>query len=198
MRRKQEERSEATRGAIVAAADQLFAARGFADASIEDILNAAKVTRGALYHHFESKADVFLAVFEAREASLTKAIIARAARARTSWDRFRAGCRGFLEACLDPAVQQIILIDAWSVLGFDTIRRIEAKYTYALLKEGLAAAVRDKEIEVGDVEVMANFLLGALSHSAMTIARADHPRTELAAVQRELDRVLVVLSRMGS
>jgi AcrR family transcriptional regulator len=195
MRRTQEERSEGTRSVIIGAADRLFAARGFADTSIEDVLKGAGVTRGALYHHFESKAAIFLAVFDKREAALSAAIVARAARGRTSWGRFKAGCHGFLEACLDPAVQRIILIDAWSVLGFDVIRGIEAKYTFALLKDGLAAAVREGEIDVGNVDVMANFLLGALSQSAMAIARAKNSRTELAAAQRELDRLLAGLSR---
>ena len=196
MRRTQEERSQATRSAIVRAADGLFATQGFAATSIEDILKIAKITRGALYHHFDGKAAIFLAVFEAREAALAVAIVARAGRARSSWARFRAGCHGFLECCLDPEVQRIILIDAWSVLGFDVIRGIEAKYTFALLKEGLAAAVSDGEIEIGNVDVMANFLLGALSQSAMAIARAKNPRTELAAAQRELDRVLAGLSQV--
>lgn len=197
MRRTQKERSEATRGAVVRAADTLFAARGYAEVSIEDIVKAAKVTRGALYHHFASKAEIFLAVFEAREAALTRTIVLGAGRSRTSWGRFRSGCHAFLEACVDPAVQQIILIDAWPVLGFEVIRHVEARYTFAVLKEGLAAAVRDKEVEIGSIDMMANFLLGALSQSAVAIARAANPRVELAAAQRELDRVLSGLARSG-
>lgn len=195
MRRTQEERTEATRGAVLAAADTLFAKNGFADTSIEDILRAAKVTRGALYHHFASKADIFEAVFEEREKSLAAFITKRAAREKSRFAGLRTGCRAFLEACLDPAVQRIVLIDAWAVLSFETIRAIEGRYTMALLRDGIANAVRAGEIEVVSVEIVANMLLGALSQSAISIARSKQSVKEHTAALHELERLLTAYAK---
>src|SRR5438309_1391288 len=115
-RRTQGERSETTRAAIVAAARGLFAEQGFAAVSIEALTGRAAVTRGALYHHFPSKAAVFLAVFEGVETDLA-ARLAQAADGRDAWARLQSGARAFLSACLEPEVQRIVLLDAPAVLG---------------------------------------------------------------------------------
>jgi AcrR family transcriptional regulator len=193
-RRTQAERSEGTTRALVAAAHRLFAIKGFAATSIEDILAAAGVTRGALYHHFSSKSDVFRAVFEEQEKLLMAAVATATEKKADAWAAFRAGCEAFLDACLDPAVQRIILIDAPSVIGWDAMREIESRYALALLEGGLEQAMRAGKITKRPTRPLAHLLLGALSESAMAIARAADPAATMHAAKREVARLLVALA----
>src|SRR3954453_14090288 len=114
-RKTQAERSEATRGALIAAARPLFAERGFAGVGTEEIVRAAGVTRGALYHHFSGKDDLFRAVFEQVESEVTERIAEGALSDPDPVAALRAGAEMFLDACLEPEVQRIVLIDAPSV-----------------------------------------------------------------------------------
>lgn len=194
-RRTQQERSSETTRTLVAAASELFARRGYARTSIEDINSAAAMTRGAIYHHFEGKAELFRAVFVAKEAELT-AIIARAAGAKKdAWQSFAAGCEAFLDACLDPAIQQIILKDGPAVLGWGAIREIESQFTLALIERGLEAAMRAGRIKRRPTAPLAHFLLGALSECAKGIARAPKPESTLREARAELHRLLAALAR---
>src|SRR5881398_3481078 len=108
-----EEHAEATRAALIASARALFAERGYAAVSIEEIVRRARVTRGALYHHFEDKADLFRAVFE-RVQRLLDAASSQPDPAR----HLEVGCHAFLDACAEPDVQRIVLLDGPAVLGW--------------------------------------------------------------------------------
>src|SRR5262245_23042131 len=110
-----DERSEATIGELVDAARHLFRTRGYAATSIEDIVRRARVTRGALYHHFDSKEAVFRAVVEEAEQALMASLATASAAAADAWARLHAGCHAFLETCLDPAFQRVVLLDAPAV-----------------------------------------------------------------------------------
>jgi AcrR family transcriptional regulator len=191
--RTQQERSDETTSKIVRAASATFAAKGFAATSIDDINAAANVTRGALYHHFASKTDVFRVVFEEKEQELVARISAAAAATTDPWAAFCAGCRAFLAACLDPAIQRIVLIDGPAVLDWETIREIESRSTLALIQPGLAAAMKAGRLGERPVEPLSHLLLGALSECAKGIARAAKPRATLKAAEAELDRLLAAL-----
>jgi len=190
----QQERSEKTVAALVEAARLLFAKQGFAATSLDDILAATKMTRGALYHHFDSKTSLFRAVFEEQEKILTAEVAKAAAEKRGAWQAFRAGCDGFLEACLDPATQRIILIDAPAVLGWDVMREIEARYALALLRGGLQRIMDEGKLAKRPIEPLAVILLGALSEAAMAIARAPDPKAAAQDARREIDRLLKALA----
>lgn len=190
----QQERSEKTVAALVEAARLLFAKQGFAATSLDDILAATKMTRGALYHHFDGKAALFRAVFEEQEKILTAEVAKAAADKRGAWQAFRAGCDGFLQACLDPATQRIILIDAPAVLGWDVMREIEARYALALLRGGLQRIMDEGKLARRPIEPLAVILLGALSEAAMAIARAPDPKTAAQDARREIDRLLKALA----
>src|SRR6266480_6781390 len=113
--RTQSERSAATTAALVAAARELFAERGYAGVGTEEIVRAAGVTRGALYHHFDGKRELFAAVYEDVERQLVERIAASAmASAGDPMEALQAGAEAFLDACEDPAVQRIALLDATS------------------------------------------------------------------------------------
>jgi AcrR family transcriptional regulator len=166
------ERSEATTQELIRAARALFAERGFAETSIEDVVRAAGVTRGALYHHFTSKTDVFRAVFEAEERELARRLAAAAARKRDPWKQLEAGCLEFVDVCLDPGHRRIVLIDGPAVLGWQAMREIEHRYTLALTRAGIEAAMEAGTIRRRPADPLAHLLFGALCEAAMMLARA--------------------------
>src|SRR4051812_11546580 len=135
MESKHATRSTATRAALVAAARPLFAARGFADVGTEEIVRAAGVTRGALYHQFADKTELFAAVFEEVEKEVTQRIAEGAfgAGAETPFAALEAGAEQFLAVCAEPDIQRIVLLDAPVVLGWERWRDIGLRYGMGLV-----------------------------------------------------------------
>jgi AcrR family transcriptional regulator len=195
-RRSQAERSEATRGALIAAARPLFAERGYAAVGTEEIVRAAGVTRGALYHHFDGKRELFEAVYEQIEAELAERIAtgALSAGATAPLDAMRAGAEMLLAACTEREVQQIALLDGPSVLGWDRWREIAAQYGLGLIEATLQAAIDAGAIAEQPVRPLAHVLMGALDEAAMLVARAEDPEAARAEVGRTIDTLLGGLS----
>jgi len=185
----QSERTEATRAALLAAGRELFGMRGFASTSIEELASAAGVTRGALYHHFESKEDLFAAVFEQVEFELMAAAHRGGLAGIDAWDRMRRGCRAFLEACNDRAVQRIALLDAPSALGMERWREIEKKYAYEAVRGSLEMAMKEGSLPQRPPDALAHLVLGALNEGAMLIARSEG-RVTAKTVMAEIDALL--------
>lgn len=190
-RTKHDLRSEATRRQLVTAARALFGARGYADVGTEEIVRAAGVTRGALYHQFRDKADLFAAVAEQVEAEITNRIAAGAAGAAADpMDALRAGARLFLDACAEPEVERIILLDAPSVLGWEAWRDLAGRYGLGLVQLALQAAMDAGAIVPQPVVPLAHVLIGALDECALYIAQDKDPaaaREQCAAI---FDRIL--------
>lgn len=194
-RRTQSERSESTRAALVAAARKLFAERGYADVGTEEIVRAAGVTRGALYHHFSAKRDLFEAVYEQIEAELAERIAtgALAAKAEAPLEAMRAGAEMFLQACTEPEPQRIALIDGPAVLGWERMREIAAGHGLGLIEASLQAAIEAGAIEEQPVRPLAHVLMGALDEAALLVARAEDPERMRAEVGRTLDSLIAGL-----
>jgi AcrR family transcriptional regulator len=197
VKRTQAERSDATRAALIAAARPLFAERGFADVGTEEIVRAAGVTRGALYHHFDGKRDLFEAVYEQIEVELAERIAAGAlqANAASPLEAMRAGAEMFLQVSTEPEAQRIVLLDGPSVLGWDRWREIAAAHGLGLIEATLQAAIEAGAIDAQPVRPLAHVLMGALDEAAMLVARADDPETMRAEVGRTLDSLLNGLRR---
>jgi len=197
MRRTQAERTEATRAALIAAARPLFAERGYAGVGTEEIARTAGVTRGALYHHFEGKRELFEAVYEQIEIELAQRIAAGAlqANATSPLAAMKAGAEMFLLASTEPETQQIVLLDGPSVLGWDRWREIATEHGLGLIEATLAAAVEAGEINPQPVRPLAHVLMGALDEAAMLVARADDAEPMRAEVGRTLAALLDGLSR---
>jgi AcrR family transcriptional regulator len=195
-RRTQAERSEATRGALISAARVLFAERGYAAVGTEEIVRAAGVTRGALYHHFGGKRDLFEAVYEQIEAELAERIAAGAlaANADSPLEAMRAGADMFLQACTEPEAQRIVLLDGPSVLDWDRWREIAAKHGLGLIEASLEAAIEAEAIAPQPVRPLAHVLMGALDEAAMLVARAEDPERMREEVGRTLDTLIGALS----
>jgi AcrR family transcriptional regulator len=174
------EQSEATRGALLTAARALFAERGYADTATEEVVRRAGVTRGALYHHFRDKQDLFRAVVDDMEREFLEQLAA-AAPAGGPWETLHQGFQMFLDASLEPAMQRIVLQDAPSVLGWQEYRAIEEKYSLGVLEAVLGAAIAQGIIEEQPVKPMARLLLSALREAGLLVATAD----DVPAARRE-------------
>jgi AcrR family transcriptional regulator len=191
-RTKHDLRSEATRRRLVTAARALFGARGFAEVGTEEIVRAAGVTRGALYHQFRDKADLFAAVAEEVEAEIAERI-AGAAGAEAAADpvgALRSGARLFLDACAAPEVERIILLDAPAVLGWQAWRDLADRYGLGLVHFGLQSAIEAGAIVPQPVAPLAHVLIGALNESALYVARAEDPAAARDQCVAIIDRIL--------
>jgi len=184
------EQTAATRAALIAAARELFAARGYAAVGTEEIVRAARVTRGALYHHFRGKEDLFRAVFEEMEAELAQRLGAVAAGASDPFEALQLGAAGFLDACDEPAVQRIVLLDAPSVLGWEEWRAIGERYGVGLVQLALQAAMDSGAIERQPLRPLTHMLLGALDEAALYVARADDAKRARKEVGQTVERML--------
>jgi AcrR family transcriptional regulator len=195
-RRTQGERSQATRAALVDAARRLFAERGYADVGTEEIVRTAGITRGALYHHFSGKRGLFQAVYEQIERELAERIAtgALAANAEAPLDAMRAGAEMFLQACTEPELQRIALIDGPAVLGWDQMREIAAEHGLGLIEASLQAAIDAGAIAEQPVRPLAHVLLGALDEAALLVSRAEDPKRMRAEVGRTLDALIAGLA----
>ena len=176
-RRTQAERTEATRGALIAAARRLFAERGYDEVATEEIVRAAGVTRGALYHHFGGKPGLLEAAYEQLEAESTERVarVVLGSDLESPLAAMRAGIGAFLDECAEPELRQIALRDAPAVLGWDRWREIGAANGLGLIEASLTAAIEAGEIRPLPVKPMAHLLLGALDEAAMLVARSATP-----------------------
>jgi AcrR family transcriptional regulator len=187
--RTQSERREQTRRALIAAGRELFAERGFFSAGREDIVERAGVTRGALYHHFISKEDLFRTVYEEVETELCAATMAAAATVTDPVEQLRVGSLSFLDAASQPEVRRICLLDAPSVLDGDVRRELSEKYGLGLVRGGLLAVEQAGRLEIGPVDALAPVLLAALHEAATSIADGAVPADVRAVVEGVLDAI---------
>ena len=176
---RREAEARATREALIDAALELFTERGYAEVGTEEIVSRAKVTRGALYHHFADKRDLFRAVFERVEADLME-------RADDPYELMVSGMRAFLDACEEPAVKQISLTDAPAVLGWSEWREIDNRHGLGLTRAALDGAVEAGLIRPIATEPMAHLFVAALSEAAFVVAHAEKPRKARAEVEEAL------------
>jgi AcrR family transcriptional regulator len=189
-RRTQAARTQATREALIAAARELFTERGYEAVGTEEVVRAAGVTRGALYHHFGDKASLLEAVYERIEAESTERVarIVLGSELHSPLEAMKAGVEAFLAECAKPELRQIALHDAPAVLGWERWREIGAANGLGLIEASLAAAIEAGEIREMPVKATAHLLMGALDEAAMLLARDDRAQSRV-----EVTQVLVAL-----
>ena len=192
-RRRQADRSQATRAALIGAARPLFAERGYAGVSTDDNVEAASVTRGALYHHYRDKRDLFRAVYEQVEQDLMGRVVQSLAGAKDVWTMFTRGLSSFLDECLDPEVAKIALIDAPAVLGWEEWREIDARYGLGLIVTALQQGMDEGVIRKQPVDVMAQLVFGAMAEAALLIAHAEDPEAARVSAEKALLALLAGL-----
>jgi AcrR family transcriptional regulator len=193
--RTQADRTASTRKALVDAARALFAEHGYGDVGTEAVVAAAGASRGALYHHFADKIDLFAAVFEAVEADALARIAAamNAASITDPVELLRIGAATWLDVCAEPEIRRIVLVEAPAVLGWERWREISTRYGIGMTQRLLSEAMAAGRVPQQPVEPLAHILLGALREAALFLAahrQEPNARREIGAVIDALIRSL--------
>lgn len=178
---RQASRSASTRAKLIRAGRWLFARRGYAAVGTEEIVRRAGVTRGALYHQFADKQELFLAVYEQVEQELTQRVDDSLGEVTSPFEAMRAGMRTFLEECRAPEVQRIVLIDGPSVLGWERWREVAERNGLGLIEAVVTAAIEAGEIAALDPGPLAHLLMGALDEAALLVVRDPASTDSVAA-----------------
>jgi AcrR family transcriptional regulator len=195
MRSRRVDYTESTRQALVNSALELFTKRGYAGTSLEAIVRRARVTKGALYHHFTGKQALFEAAFDQVETVAMTRLSKVVAGDGTAWERAMAGIQEYVRVCLEPAHQRIVIHEAPVVMGWERWRETEEKFSYGLVRTAVEALVDAGEIEPLPVEVTARILFGALSAGAEAIASSTDKKRAAADVTRTIVAVMEGMRR---
>jgi AcrR family transcriptional regulator len=181
--------AEATRQLLVDVARDLFAERGYAATSIEDIIKAAGVARGALYHHFDGKDALFRAVYDAVQSEMASSVVAAAMAVGEPWAGVRAGLSAFLDACLEPAFRRIVVLDSVPVLAQDVwdggIEHVELP-----MLRGVLTPLVESHLPGLTADALAHVALGGLYGAALYIARSPEPRAARAEADAVVDALI--------
>ncbi|OBK71189.1 TetR/AcrR family transcriptional regulator [Mycobacterium sp. 1274761.0] len=185
-------RGDRTRRNLIDAGRALFVEKGYYNTSIGELVSTSGVgTRGAFYHHFKDKSELFRAVFEEVERDLTLRSLASPPRGADSWERLSAGLHGFLESALEPEVQRVMLLDGPVVLGWQTLRAIQEDNSIALINEMVREAIAEGAIEDQPVGELTHMVVAALEEGALLVAHAAQPARARKRAATVLDRLLL-------
>ncbi|MGW0250481.1 TetR/AcrR family transcriptional regulator [Nocardia goodfellowii] len=179
-----------TRRALLAQSRRLFAAKGFAAVGLSEIVSAAGVTKGALYHNFASKTEVFRAVLEQVQHEVGERVAAAADAESDPWRQLRTGCETFLTVCRDPEIQRIMLIDGPAVLGWHEWRAMDEASSARHLGDALRSLVAAKVLAPQPIEPLTHLLSGAMNEAALWLAATDEPQAltdTIASLHRLLE-----------
>lgn len=187
---RREEYAEATRAALLAAGRDAFMREGFQAAGIEAISRAARVTRGAFYHHFEDKKALFDAVVVALQKEAADKVQEKSKSQPKVWDRLRVGIEAYLDATLEPAYARIVVQEASAVLGMKRYREIEETYPTALLGATLNALKRQGEIAFDDMNLLIRMVDAMICEISLLLPESDDPKKLRARGQKLIGTLL--------
>jgi AcrR family transcriptional regulator len=194
---RRDEYSEATRHALLSAGRDIFAKEGYQSAGIEAISRAARVTRGAFYHHFEDKTALFDAVVVLMQAEAAAKVEQKARAQSKEWDRLKAGIDAYLDVCVEPAYGRIVIQDAPAVLGHRRYRDIDEAYAMALLTRNLHALKRKGEIDFDDIELLSRMVDAMICKIALMLPESGDPKGLRENGQKIIQSLLGGFRRKG-
>lgn len=177
------EQGRATRRLLLDTARRVFAEHGYEDVSAEQLVREAGVTRGALYHHFADKRDLFRTLVVEVQEELDERIREAAGEAGTGWQLVEAGVQAAMEACLEPDVARIVLLDGPAVLGWDEWDRLDAEFGMAQTRAGLEILMAEGVVAEQPIEPLARMMVALLNGACRAVAQSDDPKATLAEVQ---------------
>ncbi|HLZ02890.1 MAG TPA: helix-turn-helix domain-containing protein [Bradyrhizobium sp.] len=194
---RREEYTEATRQGLLAAGRDIFAREGYQAAGIEAISRAARVTRGAFYHHFDDKKALFDAVVVAMQAEAVTRVNEKSRGQRKVWDRLFIGIDAYLDVCFEPAYRRIVIQEAPAVLGSKRFDEIEEAYPMALLMASMKALQRDGELVFEDINLLGRMVDAMICKVALMLPQAKEPQA-MKARGREIIAALLAGFRPGA
>lgn len=174
---KKVDQGKQTHQTLVKTARSLFSGKGYEKTSTEEVVKEANVTRGALYHHFKGKRELFKAVFDDVHVDIADGIIKGTRREAGLWNRLLKGTYTFLDLCLEPGTQRIVLIDGPAVLGWQEWREIDNQRSMIYLRNILRDLIVEQGINDLPLEPTVHLVSGATNEMALWIAQAEDPKT---------------------
>lgn len=190
---RRQEHAESTRQALLDATAELVERDGFASTSMESIARRARVTKGALYHHFAGKQELFEAVLEDLAASVVARVLGQALAQPDHRTQLRAGLAVVLDACLEPRHRRLVLQEGPVALGWARWRAVTERHLLALLRQNVEMLVLDGRVTPTQVDMLARLLLAAVDEAALVIAEADDPEQARGDAGELLDRLVAGL-----
>jgi AcrR family transcriptional regulator len=194
---RRQDYSASTKRALVDVASELFTEQGYAGTSLDEIVAGARVTKGALYHHFSGKQALFEAVFENVEEEASRSIRRAVKGHRDPWEKARAGLRAFLEVCQQPAYRRVVIAEGPAVLGYERYREQEERSTFGIVQDIVAAVLSTYELEQSMVETFSRVFFGAMSAAGSAVTTADDPRRASAEVEAAIAFILAGLQQQA-
>ena len=186
MRRNKEETALTIQKLIVVARTH-FTDRGYADAALEEIVQEAGLTRGALYHHFGNKKGLFQAVLDTVQKEVAERVETQAAKSGDVWEQLILGCRAFITAAVEPKNKRIMLVDGPAVLGWEEWRKMDEQNSMRLLREQLQFMQQQGELRQVAIDALTHMLSGAMNEAALWIAQS-------AEEQQAYEESMIVIS----
>ena len=194
---RRQDYSSSTRRSLVASATELFTERGYAGTSLDEVVAAADVTKGALYHHFTGKQAIFEAVFEATEDAAVKQIKAAIDAVDDPWERAIVGVRAFMEVCRQPRFRRIVMQEGPVALGFDRFREADERNTFGLVHDIVQTVLASYDVSPSIVETFTRIFYGAMTSAGMSVASAQDPTTAGREVETVIGIVLAGLRQLA-
>jgi len=189
-RTRREEYAAATRQALLVAGQDVFASEGYQAAGIETISRAARVTRGAFYHHFEDKRALFDAVVVSLQAEAAARVQETSKGEAKIWERLYTGIDAYLDVSIEPSYARIVVQEAPVVLGTARFAEIEEKYPMALLKATLKALKREGELVFDDIDMLGRMLDAVICELSIMLAASSDQRKIRARGHRVIEGML--------
>jgi AcrR family transcriptional regulator len=191
------EYSASTRKALIEVATELFTERGYAGTSLDEIVAGARVTKGALYHHFSGKQALFESVFE-RVEEAASATINRAVRdAGDPWEKAVAGLRSFLSVVQQDDYRRIVIQEGPAVLGYERYREQEERSTFGIVQEIVSSVLASYDLEHTMVETFSRVFFGAMSAAGAAVSSAEDTKRASAEVEAAIVFILAGLRQMA-
>ncbi len=194
---RRQEYSASTRRALIEVATELFTERGYAGASLDEIVAGARVTKGALYHHFSGKQALFESVFERVEEQATKAITRAVRGARDPWDKAVAGLRSFLDVVQQPDYRRIVIQEGPAVLGYERYREQEERSTFGIVQDIVSSVLASYDLEHSMVETFSRVFFGAMSAAGAAVSSAEDTKRASREVESAIVFILAGLRQMA-
>ncbi len=189
---RRQQYSASTKRALVDQATKLFTQQGYAATSLDSIVASARVTKGALYHHFSGKQAVFEAVFEKLETDAATRILKALKGSRDPWDKALIGLRAFLDIVQDPGYQRIVIQEGPAVLGYERFREQQDRSSFGLVQDMVRSVLETSTYDLSEemLETFSRIFFGAMSAAGETVSTAANPKVAVAQVETAIGFIL--------
>jgi AcrR family transcriptional regulator len=196
---RRQQYSASTKRALVDVATRLFTEQGYAATSLDQIVAGARVTKGALYHHFSGKQAVFEAAFEKIETDAAARIRKALKGSRDPWEKALIGLRAFLEIVQDPSYQRVVIQEGPAILGYERFREQEERSSYGLVQDMVRDVLEDSTYDLSDdmLETFSRIFFGAMSAAGESVSSAANPKVAVAQVETAIAFILAGLRSLA-